>query len=194
MKTMLDIMHEEKLFLDEGSKKGTDKLTKHPYSRDYERIFEKYHDKEISLLEIGAYYGASTIMWDKYFSKGEITVVDINQRTALENIKDRVDENRTRILIADAYDLDFVKDLPRYDIINDDGPHDLESMTKCVKLYYPKLNNGGVMLIEDIPDSAWFDVLLDIAKKFGGNLIYECLDYSRDGGTTDSRVLVLYKD
>ena len=191
---MLDIMSEEELFLDEENKKGTDKLTKHPYSRNYERIFEKYRDEKISLLEIGAYYGASTIMWDKYFPNGDITVIDIDQRTALENIKDRVDENRTRILIANAYDLDFVKNLQQYDIINDDGPHDLESMKKCVEIYFPKLNRGGVLLIEDIPDSAWFEVLLNIAKEFDDNLMYECLDYSNDGGTVDSRVLVLYKD
>jgi SAM-dependent methyltransferase len=188
MKTLLQIMNDEGLFLDERNKRGTDKLTKHPYSERYEPLFEPFRNKSVKLLEIGAYYGASTIAWDKYFTKGDITVVDIEARTALENIKGRVDENRTRILIGDAYTKEFADSLETFDIINDDGPHDLESLKKCVELYFPKLNPNGFLIIEDIADAEWFKIF----KNMLPGVKTEEIDWS-NRAAADSRVFIAWK-
>lgn len=190
-KTLLEIMQEENLLLNEQAMQGTDKLTKHPYSDDYEPLFEPWRDKPVRLLEIGAYHGASTIAWDKYFPLGDITVVDNQPRKSLENIKGRVDESRTRILIGDAYTQEFADTLGTFDIVNDDGPHNLESMKKCIELYYPKLNSGGVLIIEDIPSAEWFDEFIAMVpdKK------YECIDYSKRGkGASDSKVFLVWRE
>lgn len=187
-KTLLEIMEEEHLFLDEANQKGTDKLTKHPYSQRYEPLFEPYRDKEVRLLEIGAYYGASTIAWDKYFPKGDITVVDNQPRTALENIKGRIDESRTRILIGDAYTKEFADTLGTFDIINDDGPHNLESMKSCIELYYSKLNPGGVLVIEDIPNPDWFRIFENMLP----GVRTEKVDFARVAAS-DSRVFIAWK-
>lgn len=188
MKTLLQIIEEENLFLDERKKTGTDKLTKHPYSEKYEPLFEPFRDKPVRLLEIGAYYGASTIAWDKYFPKGDITVVDIQTRTALENVKGRIDENRTRILIGDAYTQEFADTLGTFDIINDDGPHNLESMRRCIELYYPKLNPGGFLVIEDIPNQHWIE---EFQSKLPG-VKTEFVDWS-NRAAADSRVFIAWK-
>jgi predicted O-methyltransferase YrrM len=191
MQSLYSIMSDEGLFLDEARKWGTDKLTKHPYTEEYDVLFEKWRDKPVRLLEIGAYYGASTIAWDKYFPLGDITVVDIEPRTALDNIKGRVDENRTRILIGDAYTEEFADTLGTFDIINDDGPHSLESMIKCVELYYPKLNPNGVMAIEDIPYPSWMDILIEKLPKGTRTKI---VDYPEQGrGASDSRILIAWR-
>jgi cephalosporin hydroxylase len=182
-------MEDEDLFLDEAKGWGTDKLTKHPYTKDYDPLFEQWRDKPVRLLEIGAYHGASTIAWDKYFPQGDITVVDIEPRKSLENIQGRVDSNRTRIIIADAYTEEFVETLGTFDIVNDDGPHDLKSMLACAKLYFPKLNLGGVLVIEDIPKKEWFDLIVDVLPP--GTKV-KTIDDS-DTAAGDSRILIAWK-
>ena len=182
-------MKDEDLYLNEGNQWGTDKFTKHPYAKFYEPLLESYRNKPIKFLEIGAYHGASTIIWDKFFPYADITVVDVQARRSLENIKDRVDENRTRIVIADAYTQEVADTFGTFDVINDDGPHDLESMKNCIKLYYPKLNQGGVLIIEDIPDASWFEEF----KKLVPDSRHECVDYSGEAAT-DSRIFAVWKD
>ena len=66
-KTLMQIFEEEKLQLDDYKEIGTSKYTSHPYADDYDEFFSPWRDKNVKLLEIGALYGASTIMWDKYF-------------------------------------------------------------------------------------------------------------------------------
>jgi len=188
-KTLYEIMENEGLFLNEAKGWGTDKLTKHPYTEEYDPLFEKWRDVPVRLLEIGAYHGASTIAWDKYFPKGDITVVDIQPRKALENIDGRVDSTRTRIIIADAYTKEFADTQGTFDIVNDDGPHTLESMLNCAKLYYPKLNPGGVLVIEDIPSKSWVQQIIDVLPE-GTKTKY--VDYTKRAAS-DSRVLIAWK-
>jgi precorrin-6B methylase 2 len=188
-KSLRQIMEDEGLFLDESRGWGTDKLTKHPYTEDYDPLFEQWRDKPVKLLEIGAYHGASTIAWDKYFPQGDITVVDIKPRKSLENIQGRVDPTRTRIIIADAYTKEFADSQSSFDIVNDDGPHDLESILQCARLYYPKLNPGGVLVIEDILRQEWIDLI--IAELPEGTKT-KCVDYT-NRAAGDSRILIAWK-
>lgn len=188
-KTLYEIMEDEGLFLNEAKGWGTDKLTKHPYTEDYDPLFEQWRDTPVRLLEIGAYHGASTIAWDKYFPKGDITVVDIQPRKALENIDGRVDSTRTRIIIADAYTKEFADTQGTFDIVNDDGPHTLESMKSCVTLYFPKLNPGGVLVIEDIPKSHWINDLVSLLPE---GTKTKTVDYS-SRAALDSRILIIWK-
>jgi hypothetical protein len=188
-KSLYQIMEDEKLFLDESRGWGTDKLTKHPYTKHYDPLFEQWREKPVRLLEIGAYHGASTIAWDKYFPLGDITVVDIQPRKSLENIEGRVDPARTRIIIADAYTKEVADSLGTFDIVNDDGPHDLESMLSCAKLYFPKLNPGGVLVIEDIPSASWFNSITEVLPK--GTQV-KTIDDSATAAT-DSRILIAWK-
>ena len=41
----------------------------HHYFEIYEENFRKYKDKDITLLEIGVFRGASLKMWKEYFGK-----------------------------------------------------------------------------------------------------------------------------
>lgn len=125
---------------------GTDKNTTHSYINFYEQAFLPYRDKHISLLEIGIYSGGSLYLWGQYFKNGSIFGLDIIDRVkaewkTLENVQYQ---------IHDAYEIDFVQSLPNYDIIIDDGPHTLESQVSCIKNYLPKLNDGGILIIEDV--------------------------------------------
>lgn len=135
---------------------GTDKNTVHGFVEYfYEKEFEKYKDKAISLLEIGVHIGGSLYLWGKYFKNGTILGLDIEDKV---RDKWKVLSN-TRYEIRNAYDQSVVDSLPNFDIIIDDGPHTLESQVSCIKQYLPKLNNGGILVIEDVQNKNHLGIL-----------------------------------
>jgi hypothetical protein len=44
-------------------------------------------------------------------------------------------------------------------VIIDDGPHTLESMTFIIKEYLNKINQNGIVVIEDIQEFNWTNIL-----------------------------------
>ena len=192
MKTLEQIWEEENLQLDDHNQKGTSKFSAHPYAEKYDELFLPWREKQFKLLEIGALYGASTIIWDKYFPKADITVVDIEDRNATINTQGRIDSERTKLIFGDAYTEEFANNLGTFDIINDDGPHTLEAMRKCIELYFPKLNSGGFLIIEDIPQQHWveeFESMLPGIKT-------ETIDYTSVPNIkkmSDSRIFIAWK-
>lgn len=136
---------------------GTDKSTIHDYiDQFYENAFKKYKKyTSPSLLEIGVNAGGSLYLWGKYFTNGKVFGIDI-----IDNVKDewKVLEN-VEYVIQNAYDINFIKSLPQYDIIIDDGPHTLQSQIIFIDNYLNKLNNEGLLVIEDIQDPAHAQIL-----------------------------------
>jgi predicted O-methyltransferase YrrM len=47
----------------------------------------------------------------------------------------------------------------KFDVIIEDGPHNLQSQLFAVEHYYPLLKPGGTLIIEDIQDSAHLKIL-----------------------------------
>jgi 8-demethyl-8-alpha-L-rhamnosyltetracenomycin-C 2'-O-methyltransferase len=137
---------------------GTDKNTRHCYiDRFYAEEFAKWEDKELKLLEIGISGGGSLFMWGKYFTKGQIYGVDVNNQV-LEKFKGLPNVHH---YFTDGYSQEFANTLPNFDIIIDDGPHTLDSQVRAIQLYLPKLNPGGVFIIEDVQHESWFNTLLE---------------------------------
>jgi len=136
---------------------GTDKSSTHDYiDQFYENAFKKYQKyTKLSLLEIGVQAGGSLYPWRKYFTNGKVYGIDI-----IDNVKDewKVLDN-VEYIIQDAYDINFIKSLPQYDIIIDDGPHTLESQIVFIDNYLDKLNNEGLLIIEDIQELADAQIL-----------------------------------
>ena len=62
-------------------------------------------------------------------------------------------------------------------------------MLLCAKLYFPKLNPGGVLVIEDIPKAAWFDLIIEVLP--AGTQVKTIDDSSTAAG--DSRILIAWK-
>jgi len=136
---------------------GTDKNTGHSYvSHFYEDAFLPYKEKPINLLEIGIARGDSLLLWDKYFVNNvEIYGIDNYDMISLEV------RNHPKIkkLFTEAYSQYIANMLPSFDIVIDDGPHSLESQKKAIQLYLPKVNPGGIFVIEDIQEESSIDVL-----------------------------------
>lgn len=142
---------------------GTDKETNHAYITNfYEQEFLPFRNKEIKLLEIGIYTGDSLILWDKYFFNAQIWGIDIDD----SRITTRIDS--VNYLFGDAYSQEVVGYLSNFDIIIDDGPHSFETQYKFIELYYPKLNKGGLMVIEDLHhNTELIDELIKLAENLG---------------------------
>ena len=154
----------------------------------YDKEFARYQDKEISLLEIGISGGASLVLWSKYFEKGNIVGIDIQDRVPdkYRNI------DRVTHIIKDAYTYEVAESFGKFDIVIDDGPHTLDSMIQCIRLYLDKVNEGGILVIEDIQDVEWFDVLKDnVPKEYQNNI--ECIDIRENIGRYDDLLFVVRK-
>ncbi len=55
----------------------------------------------------------------------------------------------------------FEKKGVKFDFILDDGPHTLESMKQFIHLYSKVLTDDGILIIEDVQDPNWFNILYE---------------------------------
>lgn len=139
----------------------TDKTGSHNYTPIYRFHLRKMKFKRINLLEIGVggyespNHGANSLrMWKKYFPFGKIFSLDIYDKSALQ-------ESRIKIFKGSQVDSDFLdkvtSEIGRIDIIIDDGSHVNEHVIETFRLLFPKLNDGGIYIIEDTQTSYWND-------------------------------------
>ena len=128
--------------------KKTDKLSHHSYLPLYTRLFAPFRDRPEPILEVGAWYGGSLLMWAEYFSCNPIVGCETN-RVPLPEDADR----RIRIVHGDAYTQytrTFLETLGPYSITIDDGPHTLESQIYFCEHYPKMLVADGIAIVEDI--------------------------------------------
>lgn len=117
----------------------------HGYMDHYERILgdQPIHD----VLEIGVDRGNSLRTWCELFPSARVVGVDINPTCA------DVETDAT-VVIADATDAGQVTEalLPfaPWDLIIDDGSHQLADVQASVELLLPYVRVGGRYVIEDI--------------------------------------------
>lgn len=135
----------------------TDKFTGHKYLDTYNEVLSSRKDSTKNVLEIGVSAGGSILLWRDFFQNANIYGIDIDDKP-----QSLINDSMTRIsfIKQNAYDVNFVqsnfidKNI-RFDLIVDDGPHSLESMKFFAEHYSRILNNGGVLVIEDIPSIDW---------------------------------------
>lgn len=119
----------------------------------YDRHLERFIGKQFTLLEIGTCYGGSLQIWKKYFgSNVKIIGIDIDPRTKFE-------EPQIYTEVGSQSDPEFLATiLNRYgtpDVIIDDGSHIQNDVMSSFINLYPRLNDGGVYVIEDTHTSLW---------------------------------------
>lgn len=142
-----------------GMKYKNDKVLHHKYHEIYPRYIEKFYDSDGSMLEVGVCRGGnpstSLSMWLELFPNMHIygmekegpheTHEDIDRATIIKG--DQSLENDLKEMI------DRINH-PLY-FINDDGSHIPEHQLLTFNLLFPKLEVGGVYIIEDIETSYW---------------------------------------
>ena len=125
----------------------------HGYSKFYEEKLEKLKNKEINILEIGSYAGASAAAFVKYFHRANVYCFDINVsnfKYKSKNIHvfgiDINDKNKNDKTLTKIFTKNNFKE---FDIIIDDGSHNLSDILKGFKFFFKFLKKGGIYIIED---------------------------------------------
>jgi cephalosporin hydroxylase len=137
----------------------------------FEHYFKAYEDKFIHikpnrLLEIGVQSGLSLKYWNNLFPLCNIVGVDIDPNC----LKHSDINNNIEVIIGNQADEDFLNTLGNFDIIIDDGGHSMTQQLTSFKNLFPKLNDGGIYVIEDLHTSYW--------KEFGGSFgEYTTIDF-----------------
>jgi len=139
----------------------TDKGSSHTYTGMYEEILSQYKNKDCTLLEIGVQSGGSALLWSKYLPNAKLSFSDIDQLNQV--IIDMIGD-KCIFHLGDAYsDYGFnaIKSArpDGFDVIIDDGPHTLRSMIECIRRYLPIVKKEGYLIIEDVQDIHWCDIL-----------------------------------
>lgn len=181
----------------------TDKNTCHSYLNSYEYLFESKKFEKNNILEIGIgaplenkSNGGSIKLWCDYFPNSIIYGLDICDISVVnDNI---INKDRIKLYTSiDAYDTTFIEreftnNNIKFDILIDDGPHTLESMIFFVKHYLPLLNDNGVLVIEDVSDMNWINILTDNTPEEYKQYI-ECIDLRHVKNRWDDIMFVIRK-
>lgn len=145
-----------------GSDKGTINNTNdpntwmHSYSIFYDQIMGHLKDKQLNILDIGAWGandGGSTKTWQEFFVKSNIYACDINPKVVELNKIDRVK----------AFELDLDKEFNvletisklkvTFDIVIEDALHSEQQQCRTLINLCPFMSSGSTYIIEDAPHS-----------------------------------------
>ena len=120
----------------------------------YDRHFSRYRGTDVHIVEFGVSEGGSLQMWKNYFGPDcKIYGVDINPYCK------ELEEDRIKIFIGDQEDRGFLrllaKDIPRIDILIDDGGHRMQQQINTFEELFPYIDDNGVYFCEDMHTSYW---------------------------------------
>jgi demethylmacrocin O-methyltransferase len=135
---------------------GSDKESYHHYSPVYEGLFAGKRHEVGRVLEIGVYQGGSLRAWKDYFPHAVIVGLDIDFSNMSYQVEDWTKE---RILLiqgdqTDPTDLDRAARFGPFDLIVDDGSHDISDQLGSLLNLWSTLAPGGWYVIEDILTTA----------------------------------------
>ncbi len=130
----------------------------------YDAHFSRYRGTDVHIVEFGVFQGGSLSMWKHYFgSKCKIYGVDINPECK------KFEEENVKIFIGDQEDKSFLKELakkiPRIDILLDDGGHTMKQQINTFEVLFPKIDDNGVYMCEDLHTSYWSEYYGGYNKK-----------------------------
>lgn len=145
-------------FLEIGKKYGTDKVGfrpgMHNYHEIYPRYIENFYNSDGGMVEVGLLGGASLKMWLELFPKMHIYGLDINPDEKIKRHERHTIIKTDQSLQKDLDDAFSKIEGPIW-FINDDGSHIPEHQLLTFNTLFPKLEVGGVYIIEDIETSYW---------------------------------------
>lgn len=160
----------------------SDKATHHRYGPLYDRLLTPYKDSARVVLELGIENGCSLRAWREFFTNAEIIGLEKEPHKLFQDF--RISTYRCDTTERDAT-LELVANLPKIDVICDDGSHVLTEQIFAVCALWPKLKSGGIMIVEDIYKPEY----LPLFKAFNAELY----DLRVEGGCADDLVAVIRK-
>ncbi len=125
----------------------------HGYSFFYEKKLGKFKSKNINILELGSYSGASAAAFAKYFPGSNLFCFDINISNFIYKSKqihvygaDITNEKKIKQILKDIL---LRYDVNEFDIIIDDASHNLSDILVGLKIFFKFVKKGGFYIIED---------------------------------------------
>jgi uncharacterized small protein (DUF1192 family) len=124
------------------------------YFPAYERHFERFRNRYVTLVEIGVDQGGSLQLWKRYLGPlARIVGVDINP------LCKQVEEDQIHVRIGSQDDREFLMDLVAEfgnpDIVIDDGSHQQPHVNATFDILYPEVAKNGAYLVEDLHAAYW---------------------------------------
>lgn len=139
---------------------NNDSLLCHKWEQ-YMHIYNKHlqpfksENKPVNILEIGVFKGGSLELWNRYLPENsKIIGIDINPDC--KNIE--FHNKNIQVFTGSASDKNFIEENFKnhyFDIIIDDGSHISSDVITAFEAFFPKLNPGGLYIIEDLHTSYW---------------------------------------
>lgn len=134
----------------EGDAGHGDKGNLHSYIPAYEELLAPYREHG-SILEIGLAHGLSLKMWQEYF--GEAATIKGMDKSIAFDTGPLLSDHRVMIIEGDATnpeDTALVTRFTVFDVIIDDGSHQLVDQIATFHLLKNSMREGGLYIIEDI--------------------------------------------
>ena len=123
----------------------------------YDQLWTPLRNEAVNLLEIGIGQKGSLRMWKEYFLNGNIIGCDVAPEQLYQ-------EYRITTLLADQSNRESMQpvlDLGPFDIIIDDGGHQMYQQIKSLIISWDSVKPGGYYVVEDTCTSYW--------NQFGGS-------------------------
>ncbi|MBD1156706.1 hypothetical protein IDH10_00870 [Pelagibacterales bacterium SAG-MED20] len=131
------------------SKKNSNIITAHGYSKFYNEIFFNIKNEEINIMEIGSFYGNASAALFFYFKKANIYGADINPdmfKYRSKRIKTLyVDSSSNQSIKKKIVDLNI-----SFKIIIEDASHMLKDQIISLFLLFPTVESGGYFIVEEL--------------------------------------------
>lgn len=125
----------------------------HGYSNFYSNHLKNLKDTKINILEIGSYAGASAAAFTKYLPNANIFCFDVNISNFVYDSKkihvygvDINNVNKVKKILKKIFTLN---NIDTFDIIIEDGSHNLSDILHSLKLFFKYLKKSGIFIIED---------------------------------------------
>lgn len=128
------------------------------YLSIYERLFAELRDRPLRMLEIGIQNGGSLEIWAEFFTHSKrIVGCDINEACRQLVFGDP----RIAVVVGDANTSEVEQAIavhsPSFDLIIDDGSHRSGDIVRSFVRYFPRLEDGGLFVVEDLHCAYWAD-------------------------------------
>ena len=163
------LKHKTKIQSDLGeimNRNGSDKNTKHNYTKLYSMLFDKFKNRHINIFELGigtnneqlawnmgvnGRPGASLYSWKEYFPKSNIYSADIDKTILINDdvIKSFHCDQLNVTSIESLWDNDPLKEI-FFEFMILDGYHSFDANMLFLRNSIHKLQIGGYLVVEDI--------------------------------------------
>lgn len=128
----------------------TDKDTDHSYGEVYDELFAPLRLDATWVMELGIDKGGSLMAWRDYFENAEIVGIDADDDRHLDGprLKTIRSDLRVHHTLVNAVGESGLE-VGTFDLIIDDGPHNLIQQVGCLYVLWEYLKPCGLYIIED---------------------------------------------